>query len=382
MCRSADCDTLPQFPYFYKKRRTGMHKRSSLLKTLFVAGVLFSQTVFGQDAAELYKTATGFQRTGDYSNAILVFNQALQLDPDNFETKKQLAYTYYLKGDMNKAKTIIDPLLNKKEVDVQAFQIAGNIYVSREEWKTAQKIYERALRKFPESGELYNDNGNLLMNFKMYDASLNSWLKGIEKDPAFPGNYYNATKTYYYSNNPLWCIIYGEIFMNMESFTTRTAEVRNILLESYKRLFNDPALLNSVMPEEGKKKSRSANSGFAQSYKQAMGKQLGVITGGVDLDALIMVRTRFLLDWDNNYAADYPFSLFDFQRKLLRDGLFEAYNQWLFGPAINQARYKAWTTLHKQEYDAFNKFQRDTPFKTRPDEYYNDGKFSLVNTGY
>ncbi len=359
-----------------------MHIKSSLLKTFFIAGVLFSQTVFGQDARELFNTATGFQRTGDYSNAILVFNQALQLEPDNFETKKQLGYTFYLKGDLNRAKAIIEPLLSSKEADVQVYQIAGNIYVSREDWKVAQKMYEKALRKFPESGELYNDNGNLLMNFKMYDAALNSWLKGIEKDPTFPGNYYNATKTYSYSNNPMWCILYGEIFMNMESFTTRTAEIRNILLESYKRLFNDPSLLNSILPDEGKKKGRSGDSGFSQAYKQTMGKQMSVVTGGVDLDGLVMVRTRFLLDWDNTYASNYPYALFDFQRRMLKEGLFDAYNQWLFGPAINQAAYRSWTTLHKQEYDTFSKYQRNNPLKPRPDEYYNDGKFSLVNAGY
>ncbi|MFB6457611.1 tetratricopeptide repeat protein [Chitinophaga sp. Hz27] len=356
--------------------------RSSLLKTLFIAGVLFSQTVFGQDAKELFNTATGFQRTGDYSNAVLVFNQALQLDPDNFEYKKQLGYTWYLRGDLNKAKTIIDPLLNNKEADVQVYQIAGNIYVGREEWKAAQKIYERAIKKFPESGELYNDNGNLQMNFKMFDAALGSWLKGIEKDPTFPGNYYNATKTYYYSNDPMWCIIYGEEFMNMESFSTRTAEIRIIVLESYKRLFNDPSLINTVIPDDDRKRKSKGNNGFAQAYKESLGKQLSVITGGVDLDGLIMARTRFILDWDSNNAEKYPFALFDFQRRMLREGMFESYNQWLFGPAVSQAGYKAWINLHKQEYDSFTKYQRNNQFKPRPDEYYNDGKFSLVNPGY
>ncbi|MCW3461994.1 tetratricopeptide repeat protein [Chitinophaga nivalis] len=356
--------------------------RSSLLSIFFfLAGVLFSSTVAAQDAKELYSTANNFIRNGDYSNAILVLNQALQLDPENFEYKKQLGFTFYLKGDLNKAKSIIEPLLNSKEADVQVFQIAGNIYKGREDWKTAQRMYARALKKFPKSGELYNDNGNLQMNFKMYDAALRSWLKGIEEDPAFPGNYYNAVKTYEYSNDPVWCILYGETFMNMESFTTRTAEVRNILLEAYKKLFNDPSLFDSVIPDEKSRKSRSGND-FIQAYRQSMGKQISVVTGGIDPDALLMVRTRFILDWFNFYGMKFPVALFDFQQQLLREGMFEAYNQWLFGPAANQAGYKAWVALHKQEYDAFLKFQRNHPLKPRPDEYYNDGRFTLANAGY
>jgi hypothetical protein len=357
-----------------------MYIRSSLLKAFFIAGILISQTVVAQDAKELYNTATGFIRTGDYSNAILVLNQALQLDPDNFELKKQLGFTYYLKGDLVKAKSVIDPLLSSKEADVQVFQIAGNIYVGREDWKTAQRMYERAIRKFPNSGELYNDNGNLQMQFKMYDAALRSWIKGIEQDPTFPGNYYNATKTYYYSNNPLWCILYGETFMNMESFTTRTAEIRNIVLESYKKLFNDPSLFESAMPDD--KKGRKGGNGFVEAYKACMGKQISVVTGGIDPDALIMVRTRFLLDWFNTNAENFPYALFDFQRNLLRQGYFEAYNQWLFGPAASQSNYKGWIALHKQDYDDFLKYQRANPLKPRPDEYYNDGRFTLINSGY
>jgi len=357
-----------------------MKKRSSLLKAFLVAGVLFSQVVVAQDAKELYNTASGFIRSGDYSNAILVLNQALQLEPDNFEYKKQLAFTFYLKGDLIKAKSVIEPLLNSKEVDVQAFQIAGNIYVGREEWKTAQRMYERAIKKYPNSGELYNDNGTLLMNFKMYDGALRSWIRGIEQDPTFPGNYYNATKTYDFSNNPLWCILYGETFMNMESFTTRTAEIRNIVLESYKKLFNDPTLFDAMLPDD--KKGRKGNSGFVEAYKTCMGKQMSVVTGGIDPDVLVMVRTRFLLDWFNFYGMKYPFALFDFQRNLLREGMFESYNQWLFGPAANQANYKAWVGLHKQDYDAFLNYQRSTPLKPRPDEYYNDGRFTLINSGY
>lgn len=365
---------------FTANRQKGMNIRSSLLKAFLVAGVLFAQTAIAQDSKELYNTASRFMRSGDYSNAILVFNQALQLEPDNFEYKKQLGFTYYLKGDLIKAKSVIEPLLSNKEADAQVYQIAGNIYIGREEFKTAQKMYDKSLKKFPNSGELYNDSGSLLMAMKLYDGALRNWLKGIEQDPTFPGNYYNATKTYNYSNNPLWCIIYGEIFMNMESFTTRTAEIRTIVLESYKKLFNDPSLFESAVTEA--KKTKKGGSEFVEAYRNALGKQISVITGGIDPDALIMVRTRFLLDWYNNYADQLPYALFDYQREMLRAGMFESYNQWLFGPAANQSNYKAWTALHKSEYDAFQQYQRRNPLKPRPDEYYNDGKFTLINSGY
>lgn len=352
------------------------------MKKFLISGLLFTQVAFAQDANELFGTANNFIRSGDYANAILVLNQALQLEPENLQFRKQLAFAYYLRGEMGKAKNIIEPLLDKKEADAQLFQIAGNIYQSRQDWKGAQRLYDKGLRKFPESGELYNDNGQLLSTLKMYDGALNNWLKGIEKDPNFPGNYYNAARSYYYSQDPVWAILYGEIFVNLESYTARTAEMRDILMESYKKLYNDPAMLSAPVPEmeEGGKKSRrgkSASSDFVNTYRQLMAKQTGVITNGIDPDALIMLRTRFLLDWYNFYSFKYPFALFDMQRTLLKEGMFEAYNQWLFGPVASQATYRSWTNLHKAEYDKFMQYQRNHPFKLRPDEYYNDGRFTL-----
>ena len=36
-------------------------------------------------------------------------------------------------------------------------------------------------------------------------------------DPSFGSNYYNACKYYYYNKSKVWCLIYGEIFVNIES---------------------------------------------------------------------------------------------------------------------------------------------------------------------
>ncbi|SEW15096.1 Tfp pilus assembly protein PilF [Chitinophaga sp. YR573] len=353
----------------------------NMLKTVLFAGLLFSSVIAsGQDSKELYNTATGFIRGGDYANAILVLNQALQMEPDNVEFRKQLGFSYFLQGDMSKAKNIIEPLLNKKEADAQLYQIAGNIYQARQEFKTAQKLYEKGLKKFPESGELYNDNGQLLMFLKVYEGGMGSWLKGIEKDPNFPGNYYNAARAYSYTKNPLWIIIYGEIFVNLESYTDRTAEIRNLLIDAYKKLYNDPSILSKAVEDQqqvDKKSKRPSAAEFQRDYLAAMGKQVGVVMTGIDPESLIMVRTRFLLDWYNFSGVKYPYALFDFQRAMLKEGMFEAYNQWVFGPVANQAAFKAWTTLHKTDYDSFLQFQRNHPLKMRPDEYYNNNEFSL-----
>ncbi|RAJ10577.1 TPR repeat protein [Chitinophaga skermanii] len=354
-------------------------RKLSLRYTLLMAGLLSSAFVFGQDASELANTARNFMRTGDYANAILVLNQAIQQSPSDPSLKRELGFAYYLKGDMSRAKNVIEPLLDKRDADVQLYQIAGNIYLAREEWKNAEKLYIKGLKKFPDRGELYNDYGQLQQNMRNFDGALHTWVKGIEVDPLFPGNYYNAARSYFYSKDPIWAIIYGETFVNLESYTTRTAEMRDVIIESYKKMFDDPAMFSSIpeAPVKKSKKNNAAGNEFINAFKHSISKQISTVTTGIDPENLIMLRTRFILDWYSMNNEMYPFALFDFQRKLLKDGMFEAYNQWLFGPASNQSEYKAWTSLHKAEYDAFNQYQRNHPFKPRKGEFYDSNTTTI-----
>jgi len=49
---------------------------------------------------------------------------------------------------------------------------------------------------------------------------------------------------YYLTTDKTWSILYGEIFLNIEPSSTLAPEVKNILLEDYKKLFAEPDLEN------------------------------------------------------------------------------------------------------------------------------------------
>ena len=83
-------------------------------------------------------------------------------------------------------------------------------------------------------------------------------------------------------------------------------------------------------------------------------------------------RSRFILEWFDKYAAKFPFKLFDYQRQLLQEGIFNAYNQWLFGTVENLAAYDTWTKAHDEEYKNFIAFQKTRVFKMPTGQYYQD----------
>lgn len=291
-------------------------------------------------------------RQGDYANAIIVLNRGLQQDPANIAISKDLALSYYFQKDNNKALEIIKPLLEKKEADDQCFQIAGYIYKELNKVKECEKLYKKGLKRFPKSGPLYSEYGEFLWARKNNEA-IKEWEKGIETDPSYSKNYYNACRYYHLISDKVWSILYGELFINMEPFGRSTPEIKDILLNSYKKLF-----LNTNLEEDTKEKSN-----FEKAFLQTMNKQSSVAAHGINTESLTMIRTRFILDWSNDYKTKFPYKLFEYQQQLLQEGLFDAYDQWIFGSSENLVRFQNWTVNHTEDYTAFTNLQKGRIFK-------------------
>ena len=117
------------------------------------------------------ETARSFMRSGDFDNAILILNRALQSDKNNLELQKDLALSYYYKRDYAKALDVVESMADRNDADIQVYQIGGNVYKALEEVKDAEKLYRKALKKFPKSGALYSEYGELL-SAKLDDGAI------------------------------------------------------------------------------------------------------------------------------------------------------------------------------------------------------------------
>lgn len=335
-----------------------MKKFFSFLLASFLAISIFAQP---DDVKTLHENAKTFMRSGEFDNAIVVLVRALQQDKNNVEVQKDLVMCYYLKRDYAKALDGVKSLLDRDDADEVTYQMAGNVYKALEQAKDCEKIYKKGLKKFPKSGPLYSEYGELLWATKDFSA-IDQWQKGIQTDPSYAGNYYNAALYYFYTKDKVWSLLYGEIFVNMESLSERAAAMKQLLLKGYKeKLFAEADLM------KGEEKNKSE---FSKAFLQGMSKESSLANKGITVETLTMIRSRFILDWYAGNAAKYPFRLFDFQRQLLQQGMFEAYNQWLFGPVENLTAYDDWTKAHADQYTAFNNFQKIRIFKMPAGQYY------------
>jgi tetratricopeptide (TPR) repeat protein len=275
--------------------------------------------------------------------------------------QKDLVMSYYYKRDYEKALEGVKVLMDREDADVVSYQIAGNVYKALEEVKECDKVYKKGLRKFPNSGPLYSEYGELLWAKKDFSA-IEQWEKGIQVDPTYSGNYYNAARFYFYTKDKVWGLIYGEIFVNMESLNERGAAMKQLLLEGYKeKLFADANLMS------GQEKNKNE---FSKAFLDCMSKQSSLVNHGITTETLTMIRSRFILEWFDKYASRFPYKLFDYQRQLLQEGMFGAYNQWLFGTVENLASYDSWTKTHDEEYKNFTAFQKTRIFKMPSGQYY------------
>lgn len=333
-----------------------------LLSVLVAALLVFAANAQPVDPKTLHETARNFMRSGDFDNAIIVLTRALQSDSKNLELQKDLAMSYYLKRDYEKALEGAEALIERDDADVNCFQIAGNVYKALEEVKACDKMYKKGLKKFPKSGPLHSEYGELLWSQKDFSA-INQWEEGIKADPGFSGNYYNAALFYFYTKDKTWGLVYGEIFVNMESLGERGAAMKQLLLQGYKE-----KLFAEADPMKGEENNKNE---FSKAFLQTMAKQTNMAAKGLNAEVLTMIRTQFILDWFENNAARFPHKLFDYQRQLITEGMFDAYNQWLFGPVENLASYDNWTKTHAEEYNQFTTFQKTRVFRMPQGQYYN-----------
>lgn len=336
------------------------------MKRLFVTGLFLSvcMAVMAQtDVAAERQRARNFMQSGDLDNAVLVLSKIYDSNKDNVDIQKDLALVYYYKQEYSKALEMAKAVIASPDCDASAYQLAGNIYKAQQNFKEAEKTYKDGLKDFPKSGPLYNDYGELLEILKNPAVAIETWQKGMQVAPSYGGNYYNAAVYYYKQpDDKIWAIVYGEIYANMESLNPKANSIKKMVLDAYKqKLF----MSNNLKAEAEKTKNP-----FVKAVIETFAKQSGISAQGITPESLAMIRTRFILDWNTAYAQTYPFRLFDYHQQLMKDGLFDAYNQWMFGPVNNQGDFEKWVGSHKDEYDKFTAFHTSRIFKMPAGQTY------------
>lgn len=315
------------------------------------------------DIDRMQENAHAYLGRGDYSNAIMMFSQAIRMAPSDVSLRRDLAYTYFLSGDLKKAKEVIDPVAGSDAADEQTYQVASAIEQSLGSTAKAKRLINEGLKKFPASGLLFNSKGNLFNRDGKSKDALEAYNAGIKAEPSYPMNYYNAAKIYMQQGEAIWPLLFGEIYVNLEPTSPRTIEMKKMLMDAYRVLFS-PGKDDRLPSFNGNSDPNAKTAhNFQEAFKQVMLQQAPSISDGLGTENLIMLRTRFAMMWERQYANLYPSTLFAYQDKMLHDGVFDAYNQWLFGATDNSTEFANWVKMNTKEYSAWGEWAKRNPLQ-------------------
>lgn len=332
----------------------------STLLALFCSASLIAQDADHNhyEAQKMKQTAANYLERSDYSNAILFYSQAIKLSPNDVSLRRDLAYTYYLYNDNAQAQKIISEVLEAGIADEQTYQIAAAIEGKSGNTKKAKKLLNEGLEKFPNSALLYYNRGNLAVSEQKLEDAVINWQKGIAVNPSFSSNYFALAKQWEQSN-PMWSLLYAETFIHLEPYTKRTAEMKSIFLKAYKNYLGQGS---NTLPSL-KKNKQSAVFNFVQVFQQLHDNNISAISNGISTETLTMLRTRITIDWRYHYSQTTPFTLFSYHDKLLKEGLFDVYHQWLIGAMDNSTAYSIWLKNNTALVTKLEKFLAANPLQ-------------------
>ncbi len=337
---------------------------------LFVITSGAQETKPSPEVEQMDRHAQEYVAIGNYKEAITIYRQAIVLAPANVVLYKHLAMAFYPTANYSDEEQLLQPLVGKPQADEECFWLLANCQLAQRKLKEAKTTLKKGLSRFPSSGMLYHTSGVDLVAENKPEAALDAWVEGIHKDPAYPDNYYDAARAYLATQQVTWGLLYGEIYLNITQDTVGQDTFKKMLFTGYKTMFDNIAA--GAKADFGQTSLPLQVNSFMDAVQQIYLSLTPVVSDGITTENLTMVRIRFLMDWNAKYAAKYPYALFSYQDYLVRNGLFDIYNEWLFGKAESITEYNAWIQFHPVEMAIFLEKRKAHALQPLGTEMYDD----------
>jgi tetratricopeptide (TPR) repeat protein len=349
--------------------------RKKFLSILFF-GILFQNQSFGQTdretAIDLVDQAVELMDNGKIDKSLELLNQARELDPNYINVPYEIAFAYQLAQDYDKSIEVAKKLLKHPDVFDAVYQMIGNSYDLKGDIERAIKYYDKGLKKFPNSGKLYLEKGIVIAKQDKWLEALDVWEAGIVADPNHSSNYYYSTRLLSQTQEKIWAIYYGEIFLNLESNTGRSFEISKILFDTYELCL--PVESKWGLDFSYKATNITLGSDFKFSFETVHNLSMEKGYKGVEpefsIENLIKIRKQFLTDWNENYANRYPNMIFDYHNYLIRTKMFEPYFYWLLKDG-SKDEFQKWEKNNTESYENFAAWFNENPMNITMDNKTN-----------
>lgn len=210
---------------------------------LFVAMVLLLGVVqaranvfsdFNEKEQRQHQNAIHFMDNGMVDTGIDMLKDLDKAHPSNWVVVHEIVYGYIVKQDYEEAYQWAKKLLKLKDAGADSYVIAGNAFYHVGKRKEAIEIYEKGLKKFPNSARLWVEKGNKAYMMKNYDESVGCYEHAIDIDPNFDASYYRLANLYALSTDPVWAVMYAQNYQLQASKYDRLMEMGKLIYDLYR----------------------------------------------------------------------------------------------------------------------------------------------------
>lgn len=317
-----------------------------------------------QKAFQLGREAINLMDNGEIDKSITFLEEACKLDPQNTVYPYEIGYAFYMKEDYKTALHHFKKVIKMKNTNDLCYQMLGNSNDLSGNPKKAIKVYKKGLEKFPNSGRLYLELGN--MHLKNTKEALKYYEKGIEVAPEYSSNYYWATRIYLNSTDEIWGMLYGEMFMNIERGSLRTEEISKMIFDTYNReiRFTSDSNVTVSFCQNQILKPNYDNNVLPFSVVYESGILLTLIQHDtISLSTLNQMRNDFIdYYYNSEFSKTHSNILFDWHHQLIEEDMFECYNYWLLMKGA-QDEFNTWYNSNQEKFDNFISWFTDNPIK-------------------
>jgi len=161
-------------------------------RIITLAFLLLPLTFFAQsEIIEIVKEGIALHDAGKYDEAIVVYERALAIDKKSSLVHYEIGYAYYAKGAYKKAVKHMDKVIKNGEGHLkEAYAIKGSALDVLGKPKDAIKIYEAAIKEFPDDYLLHYNIALTQYNIDKIEEAEMNLIDGISLNPTHGSSNY------------------------------------------------------------------------------------------------------------------------------------------------------------------------------------------------
>lgn len=181
---------------------------------------------------------------GFYKKAIKLYEEALQLNPDNVLAIYEISYSYFqLSNPKNSLKYSLQGLEYKSDLLSKFYMMAGNNLDILGKSKQAVEIYKKAIKLEPDQHLFYYNLGIAYFTMEEFDLAENNFIESIKRNQNHSSSHIALAKIYMKKGEQIPSLLLLSKFLILEPKTQRSVNALKYL---------EDVMASGVTKEDGK----------------------------------------------------------------------------------------------------------------------------------